>query len=585
MTSLCTARSVLSALVLIGLTASALAAGADGAQSQAGDQTLEQPVVRVIPASAPQARQLIEWAGAPRGDSPRARRYWLRALPERLELAMQSEGWYEVPLTVRDSQFGVEIEVGQGVEVILNEIAVSVPRARSEAPGLLSWIRDNAPQLGTRLQHASYEAFKSGLLSRAISLGFLDARYERQQLSVAVGRATASIDLALALGQGYRFGPIAIKESPLRPDIVRNFAPFRAGDRYTAEALAAYTRSLRDSQYFASVRVIPAFDERANATVPLEVEIDPRQPNRVRLGLGYATDVGLRLRVGWDRFLIDEGGHTASVDSELSDPRRNLNAEYRMPDATRPATRAWLISAGAQRESIEGLAATQQNARVARERRHGESLVDTAYVRFQRDRGLPGDTSVAFRALMAGLDVQFGRELQLGQARGLELDGSFQGLVAHEGLGADFSFQRAYARITSRIELQPRHWLVSRLEMGRIWDAKVDVMPVSLRFFAGGDGSIRGFGPREASPLNQDGVATGGSRLLVGSLEYEYRIRGNWGAAVFADRGRAWALSGEPVRTGAGVGLRWYSPVGPVQIDVARPVDEGDWRLHLAIGL
>ncbi|MEM6988826.1 MAG: BamA/TamA family outer membrane protein, partial [Pseudomonadota bacterium] len=424
-------------------------------------------------------------------------------------------------------------------------------------------------------------------LNQAISLGFLDAQFERQQLSVAVSRGSASIDLVLALGPGYLIGPLTIDDSPIREDIVRNLAPFKTGDRYSADALASYTRRLRDSRFFARARVLPEFDKIADGTVPLRVELEARKPNRVRLGAGYATDVGVRLRAGWDRYLIDDRGHSATFDTELSDPRRSANVEYRVPDPRRPATRAWLYSAGAQRESIDGTTSTQQNARVARERRHGVGLIDTTYLRYQRDRGLPGDSAVEFRALMAGFDVQFGRSIELPGERELALDSALQWLMAHEDLGADFGFFRANLSLGARTEIQPKHWLRGRVELGRLWRADVDVMPTSLRFFAGGDGSIRGFGPRDASPQNAEGTATGGNRLLVTSLEYEYRFRENWGAAVFVDRGRAWVDSGEPTRTGAGLGARWYSPVGPIMFDVARPVEagDGDWRVHVAIGL
>lgn len=543
--------------------------------------------VRVEPADSPLAERIAEWAGQPRGDRPRDRRYWIRELPSRVQLALQSEGYYGVPVDVRDADAGVTIALGTGTEVRLNEVAVSVPGARSDAPTLLDWLDDNSPVLGARLQHATYESLRDGLLNRAISLGFLEAAYTRQQLSVSLGAASAAIELELALGPAYRIGTVTIDDSPIREDIVRNLAPFDEGGRYSADVLAEYARRLRDNRFFARARVLPEFDKVADGAVPLRVELEARKPNRVRLGAGYATDVGVRLRGGWDRYLIDDRGHSAALDLELSEPRRSANVEYRVPDSDRPATRAWLFSAGALRETVDGASATQQNARVARERRHSADLVDTRYLRYQRDRGLPGDSGVEFRALMAGYDVRFAHVLSWRDVPDIPLDGSVQLLAAHEDLGADFGFIRAYSRTAARFEMQPRHWLRGRLELGRLWQADVASMPTSLRFFAGGDGSIRGFGPRDASPQNAEGTATGGNRLLVASLEYEYRFRESWGAAVFADRGRAWVDSGEPVRTGAGLGVRWYSPVGPVMFDVARPVTagDGDWRIHLTIGL
>ena len=549
---------------------------------------VEIPVaIDLQPADATLEAQLLEWAGQPAGARSRDRRFWLRELPERLQLALQSEGWYDAEVQVDDAQSGIDVRVRNPVAVRLQEVAVSIPGAASQAPELLAWLEQMSPPLGQRVDHATYEALREGLLNRAIVSGFLEAQFTRQRLLVSVRARSASIDLSLALGPAYRVGEITLDPSPIRDDIVLNLAPFRSGDRYTAEALAEYARRLRDSRFFASARVLPEFDRIADGAVPLRVRLEARKPNRIRLGAGYASDVGLRLRAGWDRYLIDERGHSVALDTELSSQRRSANVEYRMPDSDRPATRSWLFSAGSLRETVDGTASTQQTARVARERRRLNGVIDTTYIRYQRDRGLPDDSSVEFQAFMGGVDLRHTGALALGAEREVVFNSSLQWLGAHKDLGADFSFTRAYGRVSARVEMQPRHWLRSRVELGQLWRADIATMPISLRFFAGGDGSIRGFGPRDASPQDADGNATGGTQLMVGSLEYEYRWREAWGAAVFADRGRAWVDGGEPQRTGAGVGLRWYSPVGPVSFDVARPIaaGDGDWRIHLTIGL
>lgn len=113
-------------------------------------------------------------------------------------------------------------------------------------------------------------------------------------------------------------------------------------------------------------------------------------------------------------------------------------------------------------------------------------------------------------------------------------------------------------------------------------------MPPSLRFFAGGDRSIRGYKFRSISPRDDEGKLTGASKLLTGSLEYQYNFTGRWWGAVFVDTGDAVNdLRINDLKTGAGVGIRWASPVGPVKFDFAVPVNDSEKRndLQFYIGL
>ena len=140
---------------------------------------------------------------------------------------------------------------------------------------MLAWLAQNIPELGEQLDHSVYEALRNGLLSRAVSLGFFDAEYTRQRLVVSVAQASASIDLSLQLGAGYRVGDVAVDSDVIDRDIVLGMAPFRSGDRYTAAAVAEYTQRLRESGFFASARVTPDFERITETFVPLTISLAP----------------------------------------------------------------------------------------------------------------------------------------------------------------------------------------------------------------------------------------------------------------------------------------------------------------------
>ena len=129
-----------------------------------------------------------------------------------------------------------------------------------------------------------------------------------------------------------------------------------------------------------------------------------------------------------------------------------------------------------------------------------------------------------------------------------------------------------------------------RGEAGHTFTDELLALPPSLRYYAGGDRSVRGYGWREIGPRIRNSVgdtyALGAQNVVTASIEYERYFKGPWGAAVFVDSGSAFDGKSPDMHTGVGIGLRWRSPVGPVRIDIARGLKSPDspFTLHLNIG-
>jgi translocation and assembly module TamA len=159
---------------------------------------------------------------------------------------------------------------------------------------------------------------------------------------------------------------------------------------------------------------------------------------------------------------------------------------------------------------------------------------------------------------------------------------------AHEGLLSTASLLqlRAYAKGIYRLGEGGR--ITLRADAGTtLTDSKFD-LPASLRFFAGGDNSVRGYAYQSLGPVDENGEPVGGSHLLTGSLEYEHPVvRDEWWAAAFVDAGNAFGGGGDAdLEVGYGVGVRWYSPVGRLRLDIAVPEDDSrdNWRIHFGLG-
>ncbi|MEE4362141.1 MAG: BamA/TamA family outer membrane protein, partial [Pseudomonadales bacterium] len=148
------------------------------------------------------------------------------------------------------------------------------------------------------------------------------------------------------------------------------------------------------------------------------------------------------------------------------------------------------------------------------------------------------------------------------------------------------SFLQGEVRAELALPLGKRSRALTRVELGGTLADALAGLPPSVRYFAGGDRSIRGYGLDDLGPLDDNGEVSGGRNLVVGSLELERLVYGNWSLATFVDSGGAFNDFTEPVSTGVGVGVRWHSPFGPVRIDLAVPLDDPSRsvRLHLGVG-
>jgi translocation and assembly module TamA len=167
--------------------------------------------------------------------------------------------------------------------------------------------------------------------------------------------------------------------------------------------------------------------------------------------------------------------------------------------------------------------------------------------------------------------------------RGYSLTVDLRG--AAEGLLSDATFVRLDADARWVYAIAENARVLLHGGFGAMDTSSFDTLPPSQRFFTGGDRSVRGYGYQEIGTRNADGAVVGGEYLVLGSAELEYLFYKNYGAALFIDAGDAFRDSPE-LKTGAGIGFRWRSPIGMVRLDVAHPFDDpdDDFRIHISIG-
>jgi translocation and assembly module TamA len=162
----------------------------------------------------------------------------------------------------------------------------------------------------------------------------------------------------------------------------------------------------------------------------------------------------------------------------------------------------------------------------------------------------------------------------------------FESKVAKEGLGSDNNLLYGTALVKGLTTVFDKHRLLGRVQVGGSATNGYKSIPPSLRFFAGGDQSVRGYDYQSLSPENNEGDRIGGRYMVSASAEYQYSVAEKWRVATFVDQGNSFNTLELPnLKTGVGIGVRWVSPVGPIRLDLAHALDDdGGIRLHFSMG-
>jgi len=438
-----------------------------------------------------------------------------------------------------------------------------------------------------------YETAKNILIDAAQDRGYFDFKFNESSVKVSRDELSADITLDAESGPRYVFGPITFDQDIFSEAFLNRWLVFREGDSFESSQLATFTKNLQTSGYFESVRVIPQRDIKYGNTVPVQVALTPTDNNHVGIGIGFATDTDFRTKLTWEKPRINRFGHSADTDLRYSKIRQSASFSYRIPRRNNPLDNYWSIDFGLQNQKInsdkESLKSSWQFQRV---RKFRSDWQESVFLRWERERFTVKDVKDETDLLLPG--VRFSRVRSEGRpfiTKGHST--SLQLMYGSSDFYSTINFLKATFNLKYIREVVEKNTLILSLQYGATHTDQQDFsrIPISQRFFAGGDSSIRGYGFKDISPteLDEDGnvVAVGGRFLEIVSLEYNYRINDAWSVAAFADTGRAFDSFRNRYSTGAGIGFRWQSPVGPFRLDLAMPVDDDDFdspRLHISLG-
>ncbi|MHC6225940.1 autotransporter assembly complex protein TamA [Pseudomonas sp. X10] len=517
-----------------------------------------------------------------------------RGAQEQARKAAQALGYYQAQI---DTEVKPPAKAGQPLQLIINIDPGEPVRLRNvtvRIEGPASELRTfrvpdgKALRPGEVLNHGHYEDAKRLIQNQASRYGFFSGRFERQRLAVDPQAGVADIELVYQSGPRYRLGAVTFGgDTPLDDDLLQRMVPFKADTPYDSELIAELNSALQSSGYFEGVRVDAAPTAAVDQQIPVDVRLETRKPRTMGLGLGFSTDVGPRGKANWTRHWVNPQGHSYGWETELSAPRQNVGLWYDIP-LDPPLTDKLRFAGGYQNEEIAGTDTLSKLLTVGPE---WHSKLPSGWQRvislkYQREEYRLGDDSGLSNLLMPGISYAYLRsDNRIDPHNGYRLQFDVQ--VAKEGFVSDTNLLHGNVLLKGLTTLGQNHRFLGRVQFGgSATNGYKHNIPPSLRFFAGGDQSVRGYDYQTLSPKNSDGDRIGGRYLVAGSVEYQYSIAEKWRVATFVDQGNSFnSLELPSLKTGVGIGVRWVSPVGPLRLDLAHALDdEGGLRLHFSMG-
>ena len=512
-----------------------------------------------------------------------------RGAEEQARKAAQALGYYQPQI---DSEVkggekpSLTLKIDPGEPIHLRNVTV---RIDGPAASLKSF-RKPPPELlqpGAVLNHGHYEDAKRLIQNQASRFGFFSGRFTSQKLLVDPRAGVADVELIYDSGPRYALGKVTFEgDTPFDEDLLQRMVPFKAGAPYDSELIAELNQALQSSGYFEGVRVDAAPTASKDDVIPVAVKLDTRKPRTMGLGLGYSTDVGPRIKANWTRHWVNPQGDSYGWEAELSAPRQNVGVFYDIP-LDPPLTDKLRWAAGYQYEDIDG-SDTQSKLLTLGPEWHSKlpsGWQRVVSLKWQREEYTLGDDSGLSTLLMPGVSYSYLKsDNRIDPHNGYRL--TFETKVAKEGLGSDTNLVYGTALIKGLTTVFDNHRFLARLQVGGSATNGYKSVPPSLRFFAGGDQSVRGYDYQSLSPENSEGDRIGGRYMVAGSVEYQYSIAEKWRIATFVDQGNSFNTLELPnLKTGVGIGIRWVSPVGPLRLDLAHALDDdGGIRLHFSMG-
>ena len=511
---------------------------------------------------------------------------------EKARNALEPYGYYHALVTatvaeVQKGKYRLLVAVIPGTPVRLTQVDVLLLGPGADEAALRRLATEFPLDKGDIMLQPDYERAKNRLKASAVDLGYLDADFTRHEIRITRDAINASIGLTLQTGQRYYFGDVRIEGAPDYPQLyLKRFVTFQAGDVYSSAKLGETQLNFSNSERFKEVLITPEKQQAMATRVPVLVKLTAAPSRTLRPGVGYGTDTGARFTVHYRDMNLFHEGQDLNLKLYLAERLQGFAALYSRP-SPQDIKSSTSVQLNLQREDVTTYVSSLAALELARNRSFGQGELGTAYLRLQQENfTIAGETSSS-RLVLPG--VRFMKEHYDNMIRptsGYRYSLDLRG--AHRYIGSDSSLVQLITVGNILVPMPARLTLNLRGKAGASLLADpLGELPPSIRFFAGGDQSVRGYSYQSLGPRGATGEVVGGKHLLFGSVELERAIFKNWGVSLFYDTGNAFNdFKDFQLYQGAGIGAHYYTPVGGLNFSLARQLGTSgnSYHIHFTVG-
>jgi len=501
---------------------------------------------------------------------------------DRLTAVVEAAGYYEPKIApVIDEQakpIQVEVKITPGPRYTLAKVAIT--NQAGTAPPEIGLFDPAAVGLivgGPAVSAPVVDA--DTRIARLYQVkGYPFARIVDKHVIVDAATRTMEVTFILDAGARARFGLTVVNGlARLDDSWVRRRIKWTEGASFDQTQVEATRQAMVSSALFGTVSVAPNGPVGPDGTVPMQVYVIERAPRSVSIGASYDTTEGISANVSWEHRNLFGGGEDLKFTATGGTSDNSLATIFRLPDV-------WTDN----QDFVASLILDDQNFKAY------DSIEQKGQVGFERhfDPTLSGGVSLLAEHARVDEKVDFRTYVLVGTPVFLKKDGTDDLLNPTRGyrvgiestpyvraLGSNLTFLQSKATGSWYDQLSPSGNYILALQgtLGSTVGTALDAIPKDHRFYAGGGGSVRGFGFQEAGPLDRLDNPIGGLSLAVVSAELRTKITDTIGLVPFLDAGSDYAsqvpdFKGR-ISIGAGIGLRYYTAIGPVRLDLATPLN------------
>jgi len=479
--------------------------------------------------------------------------------PAAIQEAIKPFGYFNSHVTLHNHTFIVH----PGAALRISHVRIAIMGDGKNNSKLQEVLQQFPLKAGDVLKTPQYEEAKKKLFNTTIQEGYLTPQFKIQTIVINLSKYTSEINLLLDTGPRSYFGTVIFNHTPLSNDLLSRYVTFKLGKPFSSKKLLQFQNDLIASNYFEKVDVKSNTQNASQGHVPITVKLAMKKMSQYLSGVGFGTDTGPRATFGANFFYINQYGHAIASQAMVSSVQSSVGVSYKIPGEN-PAADQYAINENFSTSHLnQGSSQTQQFglSYVKKLRHHWQRtyFVNYAIEQFKFD-DLPGQSSyliipgINFTRITTAQTRIFTNS---GNSFSLNLEGALRQLVS------DNNFFQAEIQEKYIMHMTENDRVIFRADLGYTYTDSLQTFPLSLRFYTGGAESVRGFSYQALGP---------GKYLVVGSTEYQRRIKGNWYGTTFYDIGNAMDNTTQPFSRGVGVGVMWASPMGPIELSLAKAI-------------